>query len=396
MKKMNIILPSKRLIASYIFDWIVIIAIAAVGAGWNSMTPNRRPFSLVDLDISFPYVVREKIPTWLLVVVSLIIPAGIIFLVCLIFVPGPTASKQTPKSLVWRRKMWEWNVGWMGLALSLATSYMITQGMKQLFGKPRPDLLARCNTNMTSIPTTKVSSDGTSLSPLWVLVSATICQQTDTNILNDGFRSFPSGHSSLSWAGLLYLTLFLCSKFAIAIPFLPPTPYAPNPTHHALAPSLAPSLLALPNPNHPTKTPSNSSTTSSTDLSTPLRNRAAAPPIYILLLALIPLCAAIYISSTRYSDFRHHGFDIFFGSFIGITTAWFSFRWYHLPVRQGAGWAWGARSWERAWGIGVGVGGYVGSEGWRNAGAREEVGGGEVRVRDSGVGRRDLTGEEAV
>lgn len=75
----------------------------------NNITPNYRPFSLLDLSISFPYVEKEKIPTWLLVVVGLIVPAVIIFLVCLIFVPGPMVSKRTSKALIWRRKFWEWN-----------------------------------------------------------------------------------------------------------------------------------------------------------------------------------------------------------------------------------------------------------------------------------------------
>jgi len=33
-------------------------------------------------------------------------------------------------------------------------------------------------------------------------------------------------------------------------------------------------------------------------------------------------------------------------------------------VTRGAGWSWGPRSYTRAWGIGVGVGSYVGTEGW--------------------------------
>lgn len=50
-----------------------------------------------------------------------------------------------------------------------------------------------------------------------------------------------------------------------------------------------------------------------------------------------------------------------------MACAWFAFRWYHLPIRQGAGWAWGARSRDRAFWVGVGVGGYVGVEGWGSA-----------------------------
>ena len=90
------------------------------------------------------------------------------------------------------------------------------------------------------------------------------------------------------------------------------------------------------------------------------RNQAAAPPVYLLVFAIIPFFASIYIASTRWSDFRHHGFDILFGYFIGTVAAIFAFRWYHLPISQGAGWSWGPRSRERAFWAGIGVGSYVG------------------------------------
>jgi membrane-associated phospholipid phosphatase len=171
---------------------------AAVGGGWNFIQPFQRPFSPVDLNISYPYQTSEMIPTWLLVVVSLVGPAAIIFVVCLVLVPGPTAERGTPKSLIWRRKLWEWHTGWLGLALSLATAFLITQGMKNLFGKPRPDLLARCQPDLDRIQEFAISplQWGQRFNPNWVLVTAGICTMTDQDILRDGFRSFPSGHSS--------------------------------------------------------------------------------------------------------------------------------------------------------------------------------------------------------
>ena len=150
----------------------------------------------MDLSISNPYEVDETIPTWLLIFIGLAVPAGIIFVVCSIFVPGPTASRGTPKSLIWKRKIWEWNTGWMGLAMSLATAFMITQGMKLLFGKPRPDLLSRCQPDLTRISESTVGGYGSGFNQLWVLVTSEICQQTDDDILQDGFKSFPSGHAS--------------------------------------------------------------------------------------------------------------------------------------------------------------------------------------------------------
>ena len=105
------------------------------------------------------------------------------------------------------------------------------------------------------------------------------------------------------------------------------------------------------------------------------RSQAAAPPVYSIVIPLIPICIALYVSSTRYSDFKHHGFDIITGASIGVVVAWLSFRWYHLPIRRGAGWAWSSRSASRAFGVGVGVLDYVEIEGHRLPAGDLEVGG---------------------
>lgn len=204
---------SKRLTLSYVLDWIVIMfvprplachllltrvysGIAAVGAGFWRVTPNHRPFSPVDPDISFPYVEHEKISTGLLLTIALVIPAIITALVTLVFPPGPGVSRGTPKSLMWRKKLWEWNTAWMGLALALATTFFFTEGLKNVIGKPRPDLLSRCNLDPATVQQYALGGEG-SLLPLWnLLVSSTACRQSDASKLNDGFASFPSGHSS--------------------------------------------------------------------------------------------------------------------------------------------------------------------------------------------------------
>lgn len=96
----------------------------------------------------------------------------------------------------------------------------------------------------------------------------------------------------------------------------------------------------------------------------PPRNQAASPPLHLIIFAGIPVAAAVYICSTRFVEFYHFGFDLISGSLIGIGSAWFAFRWYHLPIGRGSGWAWGPRSKDRAFGIGVGIGNYADAEGW--------------------------------
>jgi membrane-associated phospholipid phosphatase len=292
-------------------------------------------------------------------------------------VPGPSARRTLKRSQVIRRKLWETHSGLAGLALSVAAGFFITQGLKNLFGKPRPHLIALCQPDLADIARHVVGGYGQDISARWTLVTSSICQQRDSALLDDGFRSFPSGHSSFSWSGLLYLALFTCSKFAIAIPYISVLSSAPTqvdtqgsndtellPLHHSAAhgPPTGSKRPSLPNTDtRPTQT-------------LPLYNQAAAPPNYGLILVLIPLGVAAYITSTRYVEFWHFGFDILSGAVIGILSAWFSFRWYHLPIRRGGGWAWGPRSHNRAFAIGVGVGNYVGPEGWeREKNARRDI-----------------------
>lgn len=167
-----------------------------MGAGFSRITPNHRPFSLTDPDISFPYVEHEKVSTAVLVVVSLVAPAVIIFAISLIFLPGPTSRKGTPRAAIFKSKLWEWNTGWLGLALALASVFFFTEGMKNLYGKPRPDLLSRCDPDSGALQSSTVGAFGTGLANEIFLVSSTICRQKDKSKLDDGFSSFPSGHSS--------------------------------------------------------------------------------------------------------------------------------------------------------------------------------------------------------
>jgi hypothetical protein len=161
-------------------------------------------------------------------------------------------------------------------------------------------------------------------------VTAAICQNTDKSMMNDGFRSFPSGHSSFSSAGLIYLSLFIASKFAVTIPFLPPAVYSSSAARFIAFPSRAEKALNR-NPtgitqdkNLPSPTVNSNVHLSCDDNAMiAVRNQAASPPVYLLMFTIIPWFASIYIASTRYSDFRHHGFDILFGYLIGTLSAFF-------------------------------------------------------------------------
>lgn len=366
-----------------------------MGGGLNYAEPFRRPFSLLDLSISFPHG-SNTVSVTAVAIVSLIAPGVIIFVIVAIFVPGPSALRQQPKAKYIKRKLWELEKGWAGLALSCASAFFITQGIKNLVGVPRPDLLDRCQPDLINLSNYYVGGYGQEFDPRWMLVSADICTQTDQYMLRDGFRSFPSGHSSFSWSGLLYLSLFLCSKFGIQIPYLPQQNVSYQgaritpgnellPLHHRHED--APDAAAL---NGGRKRHLANSPDGPTFHAVSPRNQAAAPPNYLIIPAFIPIAVSIYVNASRFTDFYHHPFDIIVGSLIGILTAWFSFRWYHLPLNRGQGWAWGPRSKSRAWGIPVGVGNYVGEEGHYSSSAQPRHTKREMtRSSGSDEGRRD-------
>ncbi|KAK4165815.1 PAP2 superfamily-domain-containing protein [Cladorrhinum sp. PSN259] len=362
---------------SYVVDWVILAAVGAVGYVLGHITPNKRPFALDDRNIAFPFTVEETVPVWLAAVISVLFPIIIIAIVSLVFVPGATVPKGTPKKLIWQRKLWELHAGWLGLALSICCSWIITNGMKNLFGKPRPDLLSRCQPDLENVGkyiigglfqknTTRVFAN------VGQLVSPKICMNPDKALLDDGFRSYPSGHSSSASAGLVYLSLFIASKFAITVPFLANTSgqggdvssaYAAFPSRTRV-PSVkvsGPDSYELSTRSHSgmTGTPTEygmaaKGLSKQNQKISAARRQAAAPPLYLLAIAVIPFFASVFIAGSRWWDYRHHAFDILFGYAIGLIGAAFSFRYYHLPISRGAGWAWGPRSHDKAFWAGVG------------------------------------------
>ncbi|KAJ8294847.1 Lipid phosphate phosphatase 2 [Rhodotorula toruloides] len=101
-------------------------------------------------------------------------------------------------------------------------------------------------------------------------------------LVKDGRRSFPSGHSSTAWQGLFFLSLYLAGKngaYAFAAPF---------------------------------------------PRSGPLQSR-----LLRLSIVLAPLFVAGWIVVTRLEDHYHHPTDVLAGSFIGASTAFFSYLTYY-------------------------------------------------------------------
>lgn len=157
----------------------------------DAVEPYHQHFSLRNYTIQYPYAAKERITINFAVVLDCLVPAIVIAVYTLIidglFSHQASANRRKISSGRYKlaERLWELNCGILGLALSQGLAFVITGALKNATGKPRPDLIARCRPKPGSVDP-----------PVFGLSNSTICQPETHKILKDGFRSFPSGHSS--------------------------------------------------------------------------------------------------------------------------------------------------------------------------------------------------------
>nr|WID94085.1 diacylglycerol pyrophosphate phosphatase 1 [Trichoderma margaretense] len=215
-------------------------------AGWisivNFVHPFHRMFFINDLRISYPHAEHERVTVPLNFLYALFVPLGILI----------------AYNVITRASTHKHEATYLSLAISIVLSSFITDIVKNAVGRPRPDLLARCQPSADTKPN--------------VLVTLDVCTAPDGHTLQDGWRSFPSGHSSFSFAGLGFLSLFLAGQLHVFNYY-----------------------------------------TGGRDLS-----RA--------LVCLFPLIGAALIAISRCEDYRHDVYDVCVGSALGMTVAYWSYR----------------------------------------------------------------------
>ncbi|KAL1748066.1 phosphatidic acid phosphatase type 2/haloperoxidase [Schizophyllum fasciatum] len=236
----------RRLVLSYLPDWCVILTIvlAAVFFALDEIEGFKRVFSLEDTSLRHPYAVHERIPNKELMLIAILAPIVLLPLVNVLTV----------------RSWWDLHASWLGVVLGLSLTGAVTQFAKVTVGRPRPDVIDRCQPRPGSAD------------PVYGLSNHTICTQTDHDVLRDGFRSFPSGHSSLSFAGLGFLAFYLAGKLHL------------------------------------------------------FDRRGHAGKAW---LALTPFAGATLVAISRTMDYRHHWQDVLVGSILGTVMSYFAYRQYY-------------------------------------------------------------------
>jgi hypothetical protein len=122
----------------------------------------------------------------------------------------------------------------------------------------------------------------------------------------------------VSFSGLTYLAIFLAEfVFALPVPGLSKPPVS--------APMVDNGLGSVRSNSYTSSRPVITGAETSQERGTPLPK---FPIMGAILICGVPVMLAMYIATTRFSDFRHHGTDILCGSILGILSAFLGWRWY--------------------------------------------------------------------
>ncbi|KAH7412859.1 phosphatidic acid phosphatase type 2/haloperoxidase [Cadophora sp. MPI-SDFR-AT-0126] len=263
-------------------------------ASLRFLTGNKTQFSLLEPSINFSYHSTQIVPIWLAILFAPILPTITVFIFCLLRIGhSPDSSPQPaqkPKSWDLKLRLKDLHHAWLGIGYAILFAFGISNALEKFAGQPRPDLIARCQVDP------QVYLNETIMLFRAGVVDSSVCRQTDSFILDEGFASFPSGHSSVDFAGLTYLSLFLALRLSIL-----------NPCHHTY--------------------------TGTQDLPIAQTTRKSKP-LFRLLIVFLPLAIAISVSVTRVLDNRHHPSDVLAGSLLGIGSAWNAYWSVLLPYSR--------------------------------------------------------------
>ncbi|KAG6030824.1 hypothetical protein E4U41_007752 [Claviceps citrina] len=199
-------------------------------------------FYVNDLRISYPHALHERVSVLWLFIYAFVTPLALLIVY----------------NLLARSPLAKHEVTYLPFAISLVLTSFLTDVVKNAVGRPRPDLLDRCH------PAKATQQD--------VLVNIEVCETGDSHKLQDGWRSFPSGHSSFSFAGLGFLALYMAGQLRVF--------------------------------HHP----------------------AGGRDLGRALLCLSPVLGATLVAISRCEDYRHDVYDVCVGSVLGMSVSYWSYR----------------------------------------------------------------------
>ncbi|CAJ1932429.1 unnamed protein product [Sphenostylis stenocarpa] len=234
---------------THMHDWLMLLLLVIIDGILNVIEPFHR-FVGEGMMPDLRYPLKDNtIPFWAVPIVAILLPIAIIFVY-----------------YFFRKDVYDFHHAILGLLFSVLITAVITDAIKDGVGRPRPDFFWRCFPDGIGVfdPVTKdVRCTG------------------DKIVIKEGHKSFPSGHTSWSFAGLGFLAWYLSGK-----------------------------IKAFDGRGHVAK----------------------------LCIVFFPLLVAAMIAVSRVDDYWHHWQDVCTGGLIGLTISSFCYLQFFPPPYDKDGW----------------------------------------------------------
>ncbi|GMY18459.1 lipid phosphate phosphatase 2-like [Fagus crenata] len=233
----------------HMHDWLILLLLVVIDSILNLIEPFHRFVGEgMMTDLQYPFK-SNTIPFWAVPIIAILLPFAIILTYYFI-----------------KKDVYDLHHALLGLLFSVLISGVITDAIKDAVGRPRPDFFWRCFPNGTKV-----------FDPVLGDVMCTGIK----SVIKEGYKSFPSGHTSWSFAGLGFLAWYLSGKIRV-----------------------------FDRRGHVAK----------------------------LCISFLPLLAAALVGVSRVDDYWHHWQDVFTGGLIGMTVASFCYLQFFPPPYDVDGW----------------------------------------------------------
>ncbi|KAL4582495.1 hypothetical protein LXL04_007045 [Taraxacum kok-saghyz] len=236
---------------THMYDWLILVVLAVIMTVLSCIHPFYRHVGK-DMMTDLKYPLQDNtVPIWAVPIYAILFPIGV-FLAFYFF----------------RRDVYDLHHATLGILFSVLITGVITDAIKDAVGRPRPDFFWRC------FPDGKdVRFHFRHFPQFYDQLGNVICHG-DTKVIREGHKSFPSGHTSWSFSGLGFLSLYLCGKIRV-----------------------------FDCKGHVAK----------------------------LCVVFLPLLVASLVGISRVDDYWHHWQDVFAGGLIGMTMATFCYLQFFAP-----------------------------------------------------------------